>query len=70
VQGYYDRDNAFYLRWYEISREQASTEAWLEEWVYGVKDRPAYIEKLGAEVWERLAPGEAMSSPVNYGRYG
>ncbi|MGD9028713.1 MAG: CoA-transferase [Anaerolineae bacterium] len=70
VQGYYDRDNAFYLRWYEISREQASTEAWLEEWVYGVKDRPEYIEKMGAEVWERLAPGEAMSSPVNYGRYG
>ena len=70
VQGYYDRDNEFYLQWYEITKDQASTEAWLEEWVYGVQDRAEYVEKMGAEVWERLAPGEAMAEPVNYGRYG
>jgi glutaconate CoA-transferase subunit A len=69
VQGYYDRDNEFYLRWYDITKEQASTEAWLDEWVYGVENRAAYVEKMGPEVWERLAPGEAMSQPVNYGRY-
>jgi glutaconate CoA-transferase subunit A len=69
VQGYYDRDNAFYLQWYEITKDQASTEAWLKEWVHGVRDRAEYVEKMGAELWERLAPGEAMSEPVNYGRY-
>jgi glutaconate CoA-transferase subunit A len=69
VQGYYDRDNEFYLRWYEITKEQASTEAWLEEWVYGVENRAEYVEKMGTQVWERLAPGEAMAGPVNYGRY-
>jgi glutaconate CoA-transferase subunit A len=69
VQGYYDRDNEFYLRWYDITKEQASTEAWLDEWVYGVENRAAYVEKIGPEVWERLAPGEAMAGPVNYGRY-
>jgi glutaconate CoA-transferase subunit A len=69
VQGYYDRDNTFYLDWYEVTREQATTEAWLEEWVYGVRDRAEYVEKLGADVWDRLAPGEAMAKPVNYGRY-
>jgi glutaconate CoA-transferase subunit A len=69
VQGYYDRDNAFYLQWYEITKEQASTEAWLDEWVYGVEDRAEYVEKMGAQVWERLAPGKAMAQPVNYGRY-
>ena len=31
VQGYYDRDNALYLAWDKISRNQAATEAWLQE---------------------------------------
>jgi len=69
VQGYYDRDNQFYLRWYEISKDRASTEEWLEEWVYGVEGRAEYVEKMGAAVWKRLEPGEAMAEPVNYGRY-
>jgi len=69
VQGYYDRDNAFYLDWYEVTREQATTEAWLEEWVYGVRDRAEYVEQMGVDVWDRLGPGEAMAQPVNYGQY-
>jgi len=69
VQGYYDRDNDFYLRWEAISRDQAATEAWLQEWVYCVPDRAAYLEKLGAETIKGLAPGEMWSEPVNYGRY-
>jgi len=69
VQGYYDRDNDFYLRWDEISRDEVPTQAWLEEWVYGVRDRAEYVEKLGQETWERLQPGEAWAEPVNYGSY-
>jgi len=69
VQGYYDRDNEFYLQWDKTSRDEAALQTWLEEWVYGVQDRAAYLEKLGSETWERLAPGEAMASPVNYGEY-
>ena len=69
VQGYYDRDNEFYLRWDEISRDEAATRAWLDEWVYGVQSRTEYIEKMGPETWERLAPGEALAAPVNYGKY-
>lgn len=69
VQGYYDRDNEFYLAWEEISRNQATTEAWLQEWVYGVPNRAAYLQKLGAERIARLAPGEMWAEPVNYGRY-
>lgn len=67
VQGYYDRDNDFYLRWDEISRDEAATRAWLEEWVYGVRDRAEYVEKMGQETWERLRPAQAWSRPVNYG---
>ena len=69
VQGYYDRDNAFYLAWDAISRDEAQVRAWLEEWVYNVADRAAYCEKLEPGVWEQLAPGAAMSGPVNYGAY-
>ncbi len=69
TQGYYDRDNEFYLRWDKISRDEAATQAWLEDWVYGVQDRAEYVEKMGQETWERLAPGEAWAAPVNYGTY-
>jgi glutaconate CoA-transferase, subunit A len=73
AQGYYDRDNQFYLEWDRISRDEAETRAWLEEWVYGVEDRAAYLRKLEAQdpnIWQRLAPGEALSQPINYGVYG
>jgi glutaconate CoA-transferase subunit A len=70
AQGYYDRDNAFYLDWDKISRDQAETEAWLQEWVYDVPDRAAYLKKLGKERLDGLAPGEMWAKPVNYGRYG
>ncbi len=70
VQGYYDRDNDFYLKWDEWSRDQATTEAWLEEWVYGLPDRAAYLDKLGRETLAHLAPGALLAEPVNYGRYG
>lgn len=69
VQGYYDRDNDFYLKWDEISRDQAATEAWLEEWVYGVRDRAEYLRKLGEETLRRLKPAPAPAAPVDYGAY-
>jgi len=72
AQGYYDRDNHFYLEWDRVSREEAATRAWLDAWVYGVTDRAGYLEKLEAQepgIWTRLAPGEALSQPINYGTY-
>jgi glutaconate CoA-transferase, subunit A len=69
VQGYYDRDNDFYLKWDGISRDQAQTQAWLDEWVFGVKDRAEYLKKLGSEALERLKPGTALTSPIDYGAY-
>nr|MBN1228565.1 CoA transferase subunit A [Anaerolineae bacterium] len=69
VQGYYDRDNSFYLKWDEISRDQAQTEAWLEEWIYGIEDRARYMEKMGEDVVERIAPGKAPAGAIDYGSY-
>src|SRR5207248_4926471 len=59
VQGYYDRDNAFYLEWDEVSRDVTRTQTWLDKWVYNVADHTEYIRKLGMERLERLRPGAA-----------
>lgn len=69
TQGYYDRDNAFYLAWDEISKSRQDVQAYLEEWVFGVKDRQEYWEKLGSETHSRLQVGKRLSQPVNYGKY-
>lgn len=69
TQGYYDRDNELYLRWEEISKDEASMKAYLDEWVYGVKDREEYLAKLSEDTRERLKPGVRLSAPVNYGSY-
>ncbi len=42
---------------------------YLDEWVYGVKDREEYLAKLGEDTRERLKPGLRLSAPVNYGSY-
>lgn len=69
VQGYYDRDNDFYLSWDEASRDQAMTEAWLNEWVYGVKERSEYLNKLGEAKLKTLKPGAALAPSIDYGAY-
>ncbi len=69
TQGYYDRDNAFYLAWDAIARDAASLDAWLDEWVYGLANHAEYVEKMGAQLWDSLRPEPAMSGEVDYGRY-
>jgi len=69
TQGYYDRDNSFYLKWDEISSKGEATASYLDEWVYGVKDRAEYWEKLGSEVHQRLKVESRLSVPVDYGKY-
>ena len=66
VQGYYDRDNEFYARWEEISRDASSLARYLDEWVYGVPDRRAYRQEM-LVTYERLRAREAPCAPVNYG---
>jgi len=69
TQGYYDRDNDFYLAWDEISKSRESVLSYLDEWVYGVRDRQEYWQKLGSDVHQRLQVGSRPSVPVNYGQY-
>jgi glutaconate CoA-transferase subunit A len=69
TQGYYDRDNAFYLEWDEISKTRAGVQAYLDEWVYGVRNRVEYWEKLGPQVQARLKVTSRPSAPVDYAEY-
>jgi glutaconate CoA-transferase subunit A len=36
AQGYYDRDNEFYLQWDQVSSSEEAVRGWLDKWVYGV----------------------------------
>ncbi|HXH28258.1 MAG TPA: CoA-transferase [Candidatus Polarisedimenticolia bacterium] len=66
VQGGYDRDNDFYVRWDAISRDEGGLKGYLDEWVYGLPDRAAYIRKM-ADRHRELQADRQMCAPVNYG---
>src|SRR5919106_1449708 len=50
AHGYYDRDNDFYVRWDEISRERDSFRAWMEQHVLGTADVEEYHRSLEVAV--------------------
>ncbi len=66
AQGFYDRDNDFYVGWREISQDRARFDAYLDEWVHGLPDRAIYAAKMGERL-TRLAAKPRLSAPVNYG---
>ena len=65
AQGYYDRDNDFYVAWEPISREPAALKSYLDQFVYGVRDRAEYVERCGG--LERLRAASRVCEGVNYG---
>jgi glutaconate CoA-transferase subunit A len=65
AQGYYDRDNEFYIAWEGISRDSAALVRYLDEFVHGVKDRAEYVDKSGG--LDRLRAAERVCAGVNYG---
>ena len=66
VQGGYDRDNTFYVEWNSISRDEASLNRYLDEWIHELPDRAAYRSRMGARV-DELKADTQMCAPVNYG---
>ena len=66
AQGFYDRDNDFYVRWREISQNEALFNKYLDEWVYGVRDRREYVQRMGVDI-DLLKAQPHYSEPVNYG---
>jgi len=66
TQGYYDRDNDFYVAWEGISRDPDKLARYLDEFVYAVPDRAAYMEKQPG-LAARLEAKQRRSDGVNYG---
>jgi glutaconate CoA-transferase subunit A len=50
ADGYYERDNDFYVGWDEISRDRNLFTAWLDRHVVRTKDVEGYHRSLGAGV--------------------
>jgi glutaconate CoA-transferase, subunit A len=67
VQGYYDRDDAFFREWSDMGRAEGAVERWLDAFVRGTADHEEYIALIGPEVQRKLQVGEAFSGRVNYG---
>jgi len=66
AQGYYDRDNDFYVAWESISRDPDKLAGYIDEFVYGVPDRAGYMARQ-PQLAARLKAKERFSSGVNYG---
>lgn len=66
AQGYYDRDNEFYVAWDRTARDVKSFYMYLDEFVYGVKDRAEYMKK-NAGLAEKLKAKPQVCAGVDYG---
>ncbi|MBS0579240.1 MAG: CoA transferase subunit A [Proteobacteria bacterium] len=53
AQGYYERDNAFYLAWDDIARERDTFTAWMERHVLGTPDHAGFLRSLPVASRER-----------------
>ena len=67
VQGYYDADAGFRKDYAERSATLEGWTAWADEWVYGVEDHDAYLQKLGEARLDGLCAKRLLSGQVNYG---
>ena len=68
VQGYQNRDNAFFRQYHQQTKTKADSDAWLERWIYSVSDRRAYMNQLGACRVEELAVKQhAIAAQTDYG---
>lgn len=66
AQGYYDRDNDFYVQWDKIAREASGLEKYLADYVHGVEDRAEYMAKQPG-LAERLKAKPKVCAGVDYG---
>lgn len=68
VQGYGNRDHAFFHEYHLRTRTAEGFEQWLNEWILSVPTRTAYLEKLGQERVQTLAVREhRYAASVDYG---
>jgi glutaconate CoA-transferase, subunit A len=68
VQGYYNRDNEFFREYHAQTKTEPLARAWLNQWVYRIKDRTEYLRQLGSPRVEGLAVKQhAYAAPADFG---
>jgi glutaconate CoA-transferase subunit A len=67
ISGYYDIDWRHFSFYDKATQTLDGFENYLREWVYGVKDRNEYINKIGKDKLDELRPKSWNSNPVDYG---
>src|SRR5438477_7565438 len=67
VQGYYKRDDAAFQQYHEESKTPEQFDAWAERWVYGVRDRSEYLERLDARAEELRVKQHAYAAQADFG---
>ena len=61
-------DHTAFAEYHRQTRTPEGFAAWLDEWVYGLADRAAYLAHLGAERWAGLAIQRSLpAAPVDFG---
>lgn len=59
-QGYYDVDGDFIKTFYQASKSQTAFDEWADEWIFGLDDHQAYLEKLGITRLEKLRANNGL----------
>lgn len=68
VQGYYSRDNDFFREYHEQTKTKPESDAWLDRWVYCVRDRESYVRELGTNRVEALGVKQhAYAAQTDFG---
>lgn len=47
--GEYERDNAFYLKWSDVSKSRTAFQEWIDQHVLGTRDHQGFLDSLRAE---------------------
>jgi glutaconate CoA-transferase subunit A len=70
AQGFYARDNAFYLAWDEIARDRDLFQRWIDEHVAGVRTHAEFLRGLGVPALKRDVPAAERDVPAPDGPAG
>jgi glutaconate CoA-transferase subunit A len=71
LAGFYDYDMVFRALYFASLNEPEAMKAWMDEWIHGVSDREAYLEryvgKFGEQALEAIKAKPLKSVPADYG---
>ena len=67
MAGYYDMDWPYNAYYEKETRTEAMFEDYMKKWVYDMRDRKEYVNRVGEERLKALRPKPFASDPVSYG---